>query len=169
MSKIVLTGFMGTGKTTVGRAVAALLDCDFVDTDELIEQRHGPIAVIFEEHGAGRFRSLEASVARELSGTDDIVIATGGRMMLDPDNAALLGTDAQVLCLVATPAEILDRVAGSDRPMLKGDDPAARIEELLAERQAGYDAFHQIETTGRTPLEIAAHIARLVQDDRTPD
>ncbi len=161
---VVLTGFMGTGKTTVGRLVAALLDYEFVDTDELIESRHGTIAEIFETAGQAEFRRLEADAATALAHVEGTVIATGGRMMLDPENAEHLSHDAFVFCLVATPDEILDRVGDSDRPLLQADNPADRIEELLAERQAGYDEFHPIETSDRTPLEIAAEIVRYVTD-----
>ncbi len=163
-AKVVLTGFMGTGKTTVGRLVATLMDYEFVDTDEVIESRHGSIAEIFELQGQARFRELESGLAQELSTSTRTVIATGGRMMLDPRNAALLASDARVFCLVATPTEILARVADGKRPLLAGDDPASRIEELLAERHAGYSEFEAIETSGRSPIEIAAEIVRLIED-----
>jgi len=163
---VVLTGFMGTGKTTVGRLLATLLDYDFIDTDELIETRHGSIADIFEQEGQVRFRSLERSIAQELAEATETVIATGGRMMLDPDNARRLGEGSHVFCLIATPAAILERVETDDavRPILAGDNPASAIESLLAERHAGYSEFHPIETTGRTPIEIAAEIVRFVRD-----
>lgn len=162
---MVLTGFMGTGKTTVGRLLATLLDFEFVDTDELIEARHGSIAEIFEQQGQARFRDLERSIAQELGNATDTVIATGGRMMLDSDNARRLGEGGHVFCLVATPAEILERVTADAtvRPILDGENPATQIESLLAERHAGYSEFHPIETTGRTPLEIAAEIVRFVR------
>ena len=97
---IILTGFMGTGKTTVGRLLAERLGREFVDTDDLIVARAGrPIADIFNDDGETRFREWEAQVAGELAGRRGLVIATGGRLMLDPDNAAALGATGPVLCL----------------------------------------------------------------------
>ncbi len=83
---LVLTGFMGTGKTTVGRMLAEKLGMEFVDTDELIESRHGPIPRIFADRGESEFRAIEQEVARELGERSGLVIATGGRMVLDDDN-----------------------------------------------------------------------------------
>ena len=157
---VVLTGFMGTGKTTVGRLLADLLDYEFVDTDEVIEQRYAPIESIFRERGEEAFRAIEREVADELAGRDRLVIATGGRMMLDPANAATLGARARVFCLVASPETIAARVLdGPVRPLLAGPEPLARIRELLAERAAGYSRFEQISTDSRTPAEIAHEIA----------
>ena len=85
---VILTGFMGTGKTTVGRLLAERFDYEFVDTDRVIEQRHGPIPEIFRDHGEGEFRRLERDVADELSERDRLVISTGGRLMVDAVNAA---------------------------------------------------------------------------------
>ena len=157
-----LTGFMGTGKTTVGRALAARLAREFVDTDRVIEERHGPIPTIFAEHGEEAFRRYEREVADELAERRRLVIATGGRTMVDPVNAQRLGTTGDVVCLVASLDTILERVAvdGADetRPLLHGDDVRARVADLLAERAAAYGAFHQIPTDRRTPDELATAI-----------
>ena len=121
---VVLTGFMGTGKTTVGRLLAELLGYEFVDTDEVIEQRYGPIETIFRERGESAFRTIEREVAAELAGADRRVISTGGGMMLDPVIAESLGAGARVFCLVASPDTIVARVLnGPDRPLLAGPDP----------------------------------------------
>ncbi len=160
---IVLTGFMGTGKTTVGRLLADLLGYHFVDTDDLIERRHGPIAEIVREHGEERFRRLERELATELAAGEGQVISTGGRFMLDPTNAGRLAPGSRVFCLVASPEVIVARVLADGapaRPLLAGADPAARIGELLAERRHGYAQFEQIDTDGRTPAEVADEIAR---------
>ena len=119
---IVLTGFMGTGKTTAGRLLAERLGMEFVDTDELLEERHGPIAEIFETRGEAAFRELEHALAEELSDRRGVVISTGGRMMLDADNVTALSRTGRVFCLVATPDEIFDRVSSdadrTARPLL---------------------------------------------------
>jgi 3-dehydroquinate synthase len=161
---IILTGFMGTGKTTVGRLLAARLERPFVDTDDLIVARDGrSIADIFNEDGETRFRELEAEVAAELAGRRGLVIATGGRLMLDPANAAALGATGPVFCLAAEPATILERVAAEDgrRPLLAVDDPERRVQALLQRRAAAYARFRVVDTAGRSPDEIAATLAAL--------
>jgi shikimate kinase len=164
---VVLTGFMGTGKTTVGRLLADLLGYEFVDTDEVIEQRHGPIATIFRERGEDAFRTIEREVAVELAGADRRVISTGGRMLLDPVISETLGDGARVFCLVASPDTIMARVLSNDvpeRPLLAGPDPRSRIAELLAERAAGYSRFEQVSTESRTAADVAHDLlSRLAQ------
>jgi len=153
---------MGTGKSTVGRVLADLLDLEFVDTDHLIESDHGPIPVIFAEQGEVAFRSIESDVAAALADRDGLVIATGGRLMLGPDNATALEATGRVFCLHAPVEVILERVMGdgtAHRPLLDGDDPAGRIRALLTERATAYGQFEQVDTVGRTPAEIAANIA----------
>jgi shikimate kinase len=167
---VVLTGFMGTGKTTVGRLLAERLGYGFVDTDQLIEQRHGPIPEIFRESGEGEFRRLERAVADELAERRQLVISTGGRLMLDAVNAARLTATGDVFCLTASVDTILVRVAGdgaaAERPLLAGDDARARITELLAERAEAYARFEQLDTEGRAPAELAAELAERVLSRR---
>ena len=153
---VVLTGFMATGKTTVGRALARRLGYDFVDTDAVIEERHGPIPAIFAQHGEAAFRRIEREVAAELAGRPGLVIATGGRLMLDPANVATLGASAVVVCLQAGAEAIVARLRADatgveDRPMLAGDDPERRVRELLAERADGYGRFPQVANRGPHP------------------
>ena len=164
-TNIILTGFMGTGKTTVGQILAARLGYAFVDTDVLIEARTGrSIPTIFAEDGEAAFRQLEREVAAELASRQGLVIATGGRLMLDPVNAAVLGATGRIFCLTATPELILARVLADDkaieRPLLQGSDPAARIRQLLAERAPLYAQFAQVDTTGLAAEEVSADILR---------
>jgi len=144
---IILTGFMGTGKTTVGRLLAAQLARPFVDTDDLIVERDGrSIVDIFNEDGETRFREMEAEVAAELAGRRGLIIATGGRLMLDPANAVALGATGPVFCLAAEPAIILERVAAGNeqRPLLAVDDPERRVNALLQRRAAAYARFRAV-------------------------
>jgi 3-dehydroquinate synthetase/shikimate kinase len=163
---VVLTGFMGTGKTTVGRLLADRLGYRFVDTDRLIEERHGPIATIFATRGEAAFRALERAVAAELAPRTGLVIATGGRMLLDHANLRALGASGRVFCLVATPDGVLTRVrsatSGPDRPLLRVPDPRSRIVELLAERDSGYRRFPRLDTDARSPAAVAADLEALV-------
>ncbi len=159
---IILTGFMGCGKTTVGKLLARQLRYAFIDTDHLIEERSGmSIPEIFKTRGEAEFRALEATIARELGAGEGMVIATGGRLMLDPDNARALGMSGAVFCLAAKPEEILRRVTRSTqgtRPLLDAPDPMARIVELTREREEGYARFPQISTSGKKPQEVMREI-----------
>jgi shikimate kinase len=157
-SNVVLTGFMGTGKTAVGRLLADRLQYEFVDTDAIIQERHGPIPEIFREHGEGEFRRLEREVAAELAALSGLVISTGGRLMVDAVNAARLEATGTVFCLTASVDTILDRVSGDDatveRPLLAGTDVRRRVTELLDERRPAYARFEQVETEQREPNEV---------------
>ena len=166
---VVLTGFMGTGKTTVGRLLARQLGYEFVDTDRVIEERHGTIADLFRTIGEQGFRRIERDLASELAGRDRLVISTGGRMMLDPQNVASLSRNGRVFCLVATPDEIFDRVASDasrvERPLLSVPDPRQRIVELLAERGPDYRRFAQLTTDAVSADTVASDLVALATSD----
>lgn len=170
---LVLTGFMATGKTSVGYELAQKLRMEFVDTDELIESRHGPISRIFAERGEEAFRAIEREVAKELGQRSGLVIATGGRMILDPDNFRSLSRNGRIFCLVATPDEIHHRVINDDsrkdRPLLQVDDPKQRIVELMTERQVDYERFPQFITDHAGPDAIADEVAFLWDSHSTYD
>lgn len=165
-NNVVLTGFMGTGKSTVGRLLAELLGYEFVDTDTVIEGRHGSIPEIFANQGEAAFRALEQDVAEELAQQTGLVIGTGGGLMLQPDSARALDATGSVFCLVASIDAILDRVTAqsdtNERPLLAGANPRQRIAGLLAERQGQYGRFTQVDTEGRTPEAVAAELAQLL-------
>jgi len=165
-TKVVLTGFMGTGKTTVGKLLSEYLNYRFIDTDELIESRHNlTISDIFKELGEDAFREMERAVVRELAEMDSIVISTGGRLMLDPENVKALSHNSRVLCLVATPDEILTRVERDKdhkRPLLTVPNPKERIVDLLQERNEQYLRFPQVITDEKRPADIAQSLAEFV-------
>jgi len=155
---IILTGFMGSGKSTVGKLLAEQLGYEFIDTDQLIEKKEGmSIPDIFRERGEAAFRALERLVAKELGGKSSLVIATGGGLMLDDENAGILQKTGRVFCLVASPEEILRRISKNpegDRPLLQADDPGKRVVELLQKRQEGYGQYQQIITSGKTVVQV---------------
>ena len=159
---IILTGFMGTGKTTVGKLLAEELGYRFIDTDELIVSRNKiTIEEIFREKGETEFRRIESEISCELAGKKRLVISTGGSLMLNPENAKALEKTGKVFCLTATPDEIIKRVSndqGAERPLLKVEDPVQQVFNLLEERRKGYGRFIQIETTEKTPAEIVQRI-----------
>ena len=161
-ANVVLTGFMGTGKSTVGRLVAATLRYGFVDTDRLIEERHGPIPELFATHGEDHFRRIEQGIAEELGALTSLVVSTGGGLMLDEVAGASLAATGRVFCLTAGIDTIWRRVGGARggerRPLLAGDDPRERLEELLAGRVERYAAFEQVVTDDRRPSDVADEI-----------
>ena len=161
MENLILTGFMGTGKSTVGREVARRLGRAFIDMDHLIEQRAGrSIARIFAEEGEGTFRAMEAQLCRELSQARGLVIATGGGTLVDPENRRIMMQNAMVVCLEADVETILARVGRrDDRPLLRGADRRAKIKRLMAQRREAYAAIPwHVQTSGRTQKEIVDEI-----------
>lgn len=165
---IILTGFMGTGKTSVGRRLAETLGYSFVDSDALIESRYGSIASIFDEQGEAGFRTIEREVAYELATCTRSVIATGGRLMLDDASATVLGQSGDVVCLSATLETLIDRLVGgpdsSVRPLLVGgQQPEVKIAELLDQRAEHYAAFPQVETDDRSLDEVVSAIVQLLE------
>ena len=169
---IILTGFMGSGKTTVGKLLARRLDYRFVDTDQLIEERSGlTIPEIFRQKGESFFRALETEIARELATGQGMVISTGGKLMLDAVNAEVLAAGGRVFCLIASPEETLKRVSmdsAHKRPLLDTADPLNSIVNLLRERQEGYGQFCKINTTGKSPEEVENDILAIFADDPPP-
>ncbi|MBT3296265.1 MAG: shikimate kinase [Verrucomicrobia bacterium] len=164
MRNIVLVGFMGTGKTSVGHALAAELNLNFVDMDAMIEAREErPISDIFATDGEPYFRSVERQVAQELAARDGLVIGTGGGVVLDPKNISDFSASGLVVCLQASPQTILDRVAhDSTRPLLAGDDKLQSILAILAKRQHLYAALpHQVDTNGRSIDQVVDAVRHL--------
>ena len=168
MKNIILVGFMGTGKSEVGRCLASTLDMTFVDTDTLIEQKTGTkIPELFRDRGEAEFRAIEKEVVCSLSDVKGHVIATGGGAVIDPDNLTLLKSLGPVVHLRANPEVILERTGGNvgARPMLAGDNALARIRELQAVRAGFYNqANYEVDTSVQKVQDVAQEILTLVQD-----
>jgi len=158
---VALYGFMGVGKSTVGKALSERLGYGFVDMDEMIERRAGvKIKDMFAAEGEKRFRALEKEVAKEVAEKDRHVIACGGGAVLDPENAEALRSNSVLILLTASIDEIVERTRDSDeRPLLNVDD--AQAEALLRERMPLYleAADLVMDTTGASPTQLAAEIA----------
>jgi len=165
-ANIILTGFMGTGKTAVGKMLAGKLHRPFVDMDALIEEQAGKsITRIFSEHGEPHFRAIETELVEKLSQQKEQIIATGGGIVLNPENIRNFSRSGFVVCLKTSPDEILRRVSGSShRPLLEQEDRSARVRDLLKKRKPYYDAIQsQIDTTGLSVDEVANRIIVLFQ------
>ncbi len=150
-TNIVLVGFMGSGKSSIGKHVARMLRFQFVDTDALIVERSGlPIAQIFALHGEAHFRDLETNVLESCGMFSRSVLATGGGVVLRESNRTLLRELGFVVQLTASEETIYERVSRNQkRPLLHTADPRATVREMLAARQALYDAAAQftVDTT----------------------
>ena len=165
-ANIVLVGFMGTGKSAVGRVIAQKLEFHFIDTDDVIEQTSkAKIFDIFAEHGEDYFRDLESQAVKSVVLMKNQVVATGGGVVLRSSNIDLLRTGGPIFCLNATPKAIWDRVRSSrSRPLLRGPEPLKKIETLLDKRAPYYAlADHQIETTGVSVDRVADEIISYIE------
>ncbi len=158
---IVLMGFMGTGKSEVGRRLAQRLGRSFVDTDQLVEERAGKrIAAIFADEGEVAFRSLEHAAVDEAAGRGGVVIAVGGGAVLDPENVRILRAAGTLVYLTARPEVILSRVGDAkSRPLLR-NDPRGTVTQLLAERDSVYAAAADVtvDTSDRTADEVVGEV-----------
>jgi len=163
---IILTGFMGTGKSAVGKKLAARLGRKFIDTDALIEQEAGmPIARLFSEKGEPYFRELEQQVIARVCLENSAVIATGGGAIIREVNAQRLKASGVVICLTAAPEVILARVQGdTTRPLLLADDPLKKIHTLLAVRAEGYAKAHVTIDTSRLSVDEVVEAVQAVRE-----
>lgn len=164
---IVLIGYRCSGKTAVGRAVAAQLNRAFVDSDDLLEEKAGqPIERIVEERGWPFFRDLEKKVIQELSGRDGLVIATGGGVVIDEENIRYLKQKGFIIWLLAGADVLKDRMGGDQnegriRPSLTGQDPVEEIRMVLDRRAPLYEkAAHRKIDTGK--LSVAETVAKII-------
>ncbi len=158
---IVLIGFMGTGKSTVGRHLASGLGMQFVDMDDYISVHAGKsIPAIFAEDGEPAFRALERQAVVELSGRRGQVVATGGGVVLNPANVENFSVSGLLVCLNASVEEILSRLEGdTGRPLLNASDKEAKARDLLNARTHLYAAIpFQIDTDLLDAVDVTEQI-----------
>ncbi len=163
MNHIILTGFMGTGKTTVGKILAARLARAFVDIDQMVVEKEGrEIPVIFACDGEEYFRKQESEAIKEALQGEGKVISTGGGALLQ--NKEILAEGGRLICLLASPGEIVKRLAKEGgRPLLTGDTER-KINELYAARRAMYRAVPlKVATDGKTPEDVALEVLALLK------
>src|SRR5437764_564748 len=156
---IVLIGFMGAGKSSVGRTLARTTGLARFDTDEMVAARFGAtISKIFETHGEEKFREAEADALRELSGKGDAIVVTGGGIVLRPGNVELLRALGIIVHLRADEATLFKRISRrTTRPLLRTANPRATLTELLCARLPLYErtADVEVDTSGLRHDEVA--------------
>ncbi len=159
ISNLALIGFMGTGKSSVGRLVADQLRFTFLDTDDVLVSRAGkPITEIFAQEGEAAFRQKECALVQELALRTRTVIATGGGLPVNPANLASLKTHALVMCLWASPEKIWERVRGQNhRPLLNDPNALAKLRALLEAREPFYRQADVLVNTEMRSLREVAH------------
>jgi shikimate kinase len=161
IQNLALIGFMGTGKSSVGRLVAQLLHFTYLDTDQVIEFRaHKSISEIFQQDGEPAFRQWEQVIVEELTHRKKTVISTGGGLPVNQENLSSLKTHSLVVCLWASADTIYERVRDHDhRPLLDELDPLARIQQLLSIREPYYrQADVLVNTERRSVREVAVQV-----------
>ncbi|MFB6230018.1 MAG: shikimate kinase [Salinibacter sp.] len=179
--RVYLTGFMASGKTTVGPKAAARLGQPFLDLDRLIRAHEGrSIPTIFAEDGEAAFRALETRALRRTADTDNLIVALGGGALVDKDNRAFAKRHGRILYLEVDAETVLDRVGdkADQRPLLQDEAGAplprekmkARIEQMMADRESSYAAAHAtVDATQPVDavVEAVVEAAREAEEDPT--
>ncbi|HAM52818.1 MAG TPA: shikimate kinase [Nitrospiraceae bacterium] len=161
MENIVLTGFMGTGKTAIGRELSNMLRWRLIDVDEeIVKTKKMSINEIFSRFGEPAFRDIETATIREIASQKHVIISTGGGAVLRRENMDILKQNGVIVNLSATPDTIITRTSGNnERPLLQVENPSQRIKELLEVRRSFYEkADIMIDTESKTPHQIAEEI-----------
>lgn len=161
---IVLFGFMATGKTSVGKVIAEKLGMNYVSTDDkIVLKEKKPIKEIFEKDKEPYFRAVEKDIVKKLSSEDNLVIDTGGGVVIDKENITNLGKNGVLILLCADEDSILKRVENdTSRPLLNVSDRALKIKELLQKRKPFYSQISiKINTSGKTIEEVADEVIKI--------
>jgi shikimate kinase len=164
LRNIILIGFMGAGKSTVGKRLAAVLNWKFIDTDLVIEEVAGmSISNIFRRYGESRFRSEESLIIKKVCSSQSCVISTGGGTVMNPENFDVLKRSGFVIYLYVSLEDVLQRVGSSDRPLLKRSPEEVLL--LWQSRQETYAQAHcTVDTTNKGVEEVVNEILRLLEE-----
>lgn len=167
MNRIVLMGFMGAGKTTIGKELAKSLGCQFLDTDEMIEkEQNRKISELFETDGEQAFRDMETELLKRLSKSRELfVLSIGGGMPVREENRELLRQIGTVIYLKTSKEEIIRRVSGDkNRPLLQGGSLEEKVTSLMNAREQIYieTAHQEFLTDGKSPLQIVLELKNVL-------
>ena len=165
---IYLIGFMGTGKSTVGKLIAQRLGMDYMDTDSMVEAKAGmTVSQIFEDFDEEAFRKLETEILKEVTERKNLIVSTGGGIVVTKGNMELMKKKGKLVTLMSSPELIYDRIKDDrGRPLLEVDSPLDEIKRLIYERAPFYiNADFIVETSELTAEEAAEEIIRLTQND----
>jgi shikimate kinase len=166
MQNIYLVGFMGTGKSFVGKILAGQLNAKFIEMDEELERRAGKkIVDIFKDEGEANFRLMERMLLEELAKQDGNVVSCGGGAVCNDYNLALVKTSGFSFNLQSSPEKIYERTKkNTDRPLLQVENPLLKIKELLSKREPFYaQADHHIKSEEETPQQVADAIMNILK------
>lgn len=167
-TNLYLVGFMGTGKSTVGRLVARQMGFEFVDSDHEIEKKQGrPVSQIFAEQGETAFRAMEREFVEHGHPAKRCVVSCGGGLIVPPGMVDLIRARGVVVCMHAPIETIIQRtIHATHRPLLAVENPEQRLRELYAQREALYRRSGTMVLTDKRPLrEIVAHVLRVYRQD----
>lgn len=168
---LILCGMMGAGKTTIGIKIAEITGRRWYDTDGVIVDKHGKISDIFEYYGEAHFRKLETQVIKELSEMDNLIISTGGGLVLKSENNALLKKNGKIVFLRASHETLAQRLhVDGTRPLLQTSTESIRdrLSRLMKERMPVYEhvADYIVDVDGKTPEQIAQEIVEMVGEKK---
>ena len=172
MNNIILVGYMGCGKTTVGKSIVGLAKYTFADTDEMIVTQQGrSISEIFEKDGEDAFRAMETALLENMiaDDSDRLVISTGGGMPVREENRPLLKRLGTVVYMRVTPNTVYERIKGdTTRPLLQCENPLERIKEMITSRTPAYESAAEIviDVDNLTQQEAAEEIIKRVESER---
>ena len=164
---LILCGMMGSGKTTIGIKIAEQTGRRWYDTDGIIVDKYGKISDIFEYYGESHFRKLETEIVKELADKDNLIISTGGGLVLKSENNVLLKQNGKIVFLRATLETLAKRLkVDGERPLLRTstENIRDRLNRLLDERSPIYEsvADYIVDVDGKTPETIAEEILNIV-------
>lgn len=168
-TNLVLYGFMGSGKTSVGKRIAELHQMEYIDTDDIIVDLEGvSIEESFATRGETAFRAKERDIVRDVAKSNNAVIATGGGVPLDPRNVEALAEKGLGVLLMVTATDVVARLRGTtDRPLLKGNMDVGRVQSMLAQRRDAYGRIpHRVDTMRLSVDQVAAKVWQLFERER---
>ena len=169
MRTIYLIGMMGSGKTVVAQLLAQQLGRPMVDLDALIEAREKKkITAIFAEKGEAYFRAVEAAVLKEISLQKGIIVATGGGIVLNPQNIECMDATGITIYLKAPTDLLYERLKdATDRPLLQGKDPQGALERIYTTRASLYEKAHlTVNTQNKNPYDVAQEIIHMIEENK---